>query len=152
MSSSAPLPISRSKTVERLSFAFRRHPSLHQAANVYGPLGMKGTLGQDLTQADSNPERDCVTMQAGSNGLPLSSRETQALRMVASGPHPTNDALLRSLLSLAAAGWACSLFCFWCGFFSGVLGFVLVEGELTGFFPRIDRIFPSSTSKRYSKG
>ena len=25
-------------------------------------------------------------------------------------------------------------------------------GELTGFFPRIDRIFPSSTSKRYSKG
>ena len=24
--------------------------------------------------------------------------------------------------------------------------------ELTGFFPRIDRIFPSSTSKRYSKG
>ena len=25
-------------------------------------------------------------------------------------------------------------------------------GELTGFFPRIDRIFPSSASKRYSKG
>ena len=25
-------------------------------------------------------------------------------------------------------------------------------GELTGFFPRLDRIFPSSTSKRYSKG
>ena len=24
--------------------------------------------------------------------------------------------------------------------------------ELTGFPPRIDRIFPSSTSKRYSKG
>ena len=26
------------------------------------------------------------------------------------------------------------------------------SGELTGFFPRIDRSFPSSTSKRYSKG
>ena len=25
-------------------------------------------------------------------------------------------------------------------------------GELTGFSPGIDRIFPSSTSKRYSKG
>ena len=24
--------------------------------------------------------------------------------------------------------------------------------ELTGFFPRIDRIFPSATSKRYLKG
>ena len=27
-----------------------------------------------------------------------------------------------------------------------------VERELTGFFPRIDRIFPTATSKRYLKG
>ena len=29
--------------------------------------------------------------------------------------------------------------------------YILVWGELTGFSPRIDRIFPSSTSKRYLK-
>ena len=31
-------------------------------------------------------------------------------------------------------------------------GWCSAQGELTGFSPRIDRIFPSSTSKRYLKG
>ena len=39
-----------------------------------------------------------------------------------------------------------------CSTVKRLLNYFHSSSELTGFFPRIDQIFPSSISKRYSKG